>query len=386
MNRTTRSSGKTPSPQANPAAKGPLPGLYAPLACLVIVAAGLAAYCNSFDGPFIFDDVPSILHNPTIRQLWPIGPALRPPGGGRAVQGRPVVNLSLAVNWAIGQDKVQGYHVLNLAIHLAAGLALFGVVRRTLRQPRLSGRFAQAATGIALAAALLWTVHPLQTESVTYIVQRAESIMALFYLLTLYCVIRGAGSARPIAWYVLSVLVCLLGMASKEVMATAPLVVLLYDRTFLSGTFQGALRRRWPLYVALTCTWGLLAYLVAGSTDRGGSAGFGLSMTVWQYALTQLGVITHYLGLAFWPAGLVFDYGWPIASSVGQILPGAIVISLLLAGTIWALIRYPAAGFLGACFFLILAPTSSFVPVTDAAFEHRMYLPLAAVTSFAGGA
>jgi hypothetical protein len=255
-----------------------------------------------------------------------------------------------------------------------------------LRQPRLSGRFAQAATGIALAAALIWTIHPLQTESVTYIVQRAESIMGLFYLLTLYCVIRGAGSARPMAWYVLAVLACLLGMASKEVMATAPLVVLLYDRTFLSGTFQGALRRRWPLYVALTCTWGLLAYLVAGSTDRGGSAGFGLSVTVWQYALTQLGVITHYLGLAFWPAGLVFDYGWPIASSVGQILPGAIVISLLLAGTIWALIRYPAAGFLGACFFLILAPTSSFVPVTDAAFEHRMYLPLAAVTSFAGGA
>ncbi len=379
MNRTTRSSGKRPSPQAYPAAKGPLSRFWGPLACLVIVAAGLAAYCNSFDCPFIFDDDASIRNNPTIRQLWPIGPALTPPGDGRTVQCRPVVNLSLAVNWAVGQDKVQSYHVLNLAIHLAAGLTLFGVVRRTLRQPRLSGRFAQASTGIAFAAALIWTVHPLQTESVTYIVQRAESIMGLFYLLTLYCVIRGAGSARPTAWYVLSVIVCLLGMASKEVMATAPLVVLLYDRTFLSGTFKGALQRRWPLYVALACTWGLLAYLMAGSTGRGGSAGFGLSVTVWQYALTQLGVITHYLGLALWPACLVFDYGWPMASSTGQILPGAIMIGLLLAGTMWALIRNSTAGFLGACFFLILAPSSSFVPVVDAAFEHRMYLPLAPV-------
>jgi tetratricopeptide (TPR) repeat protein len=380
MHRTTRSSGQTPSPQARPPAKGPLSGLWAPLACLTIVAAGLAAYCDSFDGPFIFDDDPSIINNPTIRQLWPVGPALTPPGG-RTVACRPVANLSLAVNWAIGQDKVLSYHLLNLAIHLAAALTLFGVIRRTLRQPRLSGRFAGAGTGIAFATALIWTVHPLQTESVTYIVQRTESIMGLFYLLTLYCVIRGAAAARPNAWYVLSVMACLSGMASKEVMATAPLVVLLYDRTFLSGTFKDALRRRWPLYVGLACTWGLLAYLMAGSTDRGGSAGFGLSVTAWQYAVTQLGVITHYLRLAFWPAGLVLDYGWPVASSTGQILPGAIVIGLLLAGTIWALIRNSTVGFLGACFFLILAPTSSFVPLLDAAFEHRMYLPLAAVAA-----
>jgi tetratricopeptide (TPR) repeat protein len=383
MNLTRRSSGETPSPQAPSPAQSLRSGLWGSLACLVIVAAGLAAYCNSFNSPFVFDDGASILGNQTIKQLWPIGPALNPPGSGRTVQGRPVLNLSLALNWAVSQEKVQSYHVANLAIHLAAGLTLFGIVRRTLRQPRLSDRFGQADTGIALAAALLWTVHPLQTESVTYIVQRAESLMGLFYLLTLYGVIRGAGSARPTAWYVLSVIACLLGMASKEVTATAPLVVLLYDRAFLSETFKGALRRRWPLYVALTCTWGLLAYLTARSADRGGTAGFGLSVTAWQYALTQLGVITHYLRLAFWPSGLVLDYGWPVASSAGQIVPGAMVIGLLLAETIWALIRNSAAGFLGAFFFLTLAPTSSFVPVADLAFEHRMYLPLAPVAVLA---
>jgi tetratricopeptide (TPR) repeat protein len=379
MNTTTRSSDKRTSPQGSQPAKSPLARLQGWLACLAIVAAGCAAYCNSFDGPFIFDDDASILDNPTIKRLWPIGPVLAPPGGGWTVQCRPVVNLSLAINWAIGKDKVRGYHVLNLAIHLAAGLTLFGVVRQTLRQPRLVGRFAGGDTGIALVAALLWTVHPLQTGAVTYIVQRAESIMGLFYLLTLYGVIRGAGSAKPGKWYILCVLACLLGMASKEVMVTAPLVVLLYDRAFLAGTFKGALQRRWPLYGALACTWGLLAYLMAGSAGRGGSVGFGLSVTPWQYALTQLGVITHYLRLAFWPSGLVLDYGWPMASSMNQILPGAVVIGVLAAGTIWALIRNSAAGFLGASFFLILSPTSSFVPLLDAAFEHRMYLPLAAV-------
>lgn len=373
MNRTTRSLKQTPSRQA----KRPLSGLDGRLACLIIVAAGLVAYCNSFNGPFIFDDDTSILSNSTIRQLWPLGRVLNPPGNGVTVQGRPIVNLSLAINWAIGQDEVRSYHILNLAIHLAAGLTLFGVLRRTLRQQRLSERLGGAGTGIALVTALVWTVHPLQTESVTYIVQRAESIMGLFYLLTLYCVIRGADSARPLAWYALSVIACLLGMASKEVMVTAPLVVLLYDRAFLSGTFKAALQRRWPLYIALACTWGLLGYLVVSSEGRGGTAGSELSVTTWQYALTQLGVVTHYLKLALWPADLVLDYGWSIASSIGQILPGAIVIGLLLAATVWALVRNWPAGFLGACFFLILAPTSSFVPVADIAVEHRMYLPLA---------
>jgi tetratricopeptide (TPR) repeat protein len=382
--------------------------LRGPLACVLILAAGLAVYWNSFDGPFIFDDPQSILENSTIKHLWPIGPVLTPPGGGITVQGRPLLNLSLAINWAIGQDNVQGYHIVNLAIHLSAGLLLFGVIRRTLRQPRLNARLGQHATGIALVAALVWVVHPLQTESVTYIVQRTESIVGLFYLLTLYSLIRGAGPAaaaavapqrsgvrqtsspapagppRSLPWFSLAIVACLCGMASKEVMVTAPVVVLLYDRTFLAGSFKGALRQRWPLYVALAATWGLLAYLVATSADRGGSAGFGLAVTAWQYASTQLGVVAHYLGLAFWPDRLVLDYGWPLASTVGEILPGAILVGLLLAATLWAIIRRPSAGFLGACFFLLLSPSSSLVPVaSEVAAEHRMYLPLAAVVVLA---
>ncbi|MGD1021058.1 MAG: hypothetical protein ABSA12_17265, partial [Verrucomicrobiia bacterium] len=201
---------------------------------LLLVLTGLWAYHNSLTGPFIYDDWLSIQKNPTIRHLWPIWQPLSPPhAGGITVEGRPLINLSLAVNYAIGGTNVRGYHALNLAIHILAGLTLFGIVRRTLLQPRLRERFGAVADELALAVALIWTVHPLQTESVTYIIQRAESMMGLFYLLTLYGFIRGTASPLPRLWHGLCIGACALGMASKEVMVSAPLMVMLYDRTFV---------------------------------------------------------------------------------------------------------------------------------------------------------
>ena len=315
--------------------------------------------------------------------------ATLPPSHGETVSGRPVLNLSFALNYAVSGCDVGGYHVTNLAIHLVAALLLFGIVRRTATKfsglrPELTT--AQAATSIALAVALLWAVHPLQTESVTYIVQRAESLMGLFYLLTLYCFLRGVGSGRAILWYAGSVLACLLGMATKEVMVSAPLVVILYDRTFLAGSFREAWRRRWGYYLALAATWLLLAWLVVGTGLLLQSYGVRTermqSFTWWTYLATQPGVIVHYLRQVVWPSGLCLDYGWPPAATVGEVLFPAIPVVCLLGLTAWAVVKRPAWGFLGAWFFLILAPTSSFMPVQHAAaFEHRMYLPLAAVVS-----
>jgi tetratricopeptide (TPR) repeat protein len=364
------------------------------LAGALIVLAGFAAYHNSFRVPFIFDDVPAIVENPTIRQLWPVWIPLSPPhDSGLPVSGRPLVNFSLALNYACGGTAVVGYHALNLTLHLLAGLTLLGVVRRTLLQPALRARFGAAALPLALAVAVLWTVHPLQTEAVTYVVQRAESLVSLFYLLTLYCFIRSVEcnplgytslGGRKRAWSSLAVAMCLLGMASKEVMVTAPFIVLLYDRTFVAGSFRDAWRRRWRLYVGLAATWLLLGYLMVGTGNRGGTAGFGLGITWWAYALTQVRAIVHYLRLAFWPYPLVFDYGGAVlASGFAEIAPAAAILGALLAGTIVALRRWPVIGFAGAWFFAILAPTSSVVPVADTMFEHRMYLPLVAVVALA---
>jgi tetratricopeptide (TPR) repeat protein len=347
-----------------------------------IAVATIAAYHNSFAVPFVLDDHHVIERNPTIRTLWPLSVPLSPPvADGITVGGRPLVNLTLAVNHAVGGTGVRGYHAANLAIHLLAGLALFGVVRRTLlvcTGPALGGD----ALLPALAIALVWTLHPLQTAAVTYVTQRAEALVALLYLLTLYCFIRGAAAATPRRWYALSAAACVLGMASKEVMVSAPLVVWLYDRTFVAGTFRAAWRRRRALYVGLFGSWLLLGYLVAGTAGRGGTAGLNTEVTWWAYALTQCEAVVRYLRLAFWPSPLVFDYGMHVVRDPFEVAAQAALLISLLAATLLAVVRWPALGFAGAAFFAILSPSSSVVPVaTQTMAEHRMYLPLAVIVT-----
>lgn len=348
------------------------------LAAAAIVVAGAAAYHGSFAGPFVYDDFRSIVDNPTLRHLSLR--ALLPPGPNLTVSGRPVLNFSLALSHALSGTDVWGYHAVNLAIHLLAGLALFGIARRTLEICRIA-----EATWLAFAVSLLWTLHPLQTESVLYIVQRAESLMGLFYLLTLYLFIRGAGTAadfRSSIWLSLSWLACLLGAGTKEVMVSAPVIVFLYDRCFLAGSFRAAWQRRKTYYLALASTWLLLAALVASTGgDRGGTTA--VSAVAWKYWLTQPEAIAHYLRLAVWPHPLVFDYGPFWVAGPGEVLPSLLLVGGLAAASLYALVRRPRAGFLGACFFAILAPTSLVPGTIQMIAEHRMYLALAPILAAA---
>jgi protein O-mannosyl-transferase len=297
------------------------------------------------------------------------------------VEGRPLINLSLAINYALGGYDVWGYHALNLTVHILAGLTLLGIERRTLLQPALRKHFGVVASELALAVAVLWTVHPLQTESVTYIIQRAESIMGLFYLLTMYCFIRGTESKRTGPWYSSCVAACAMGMASKEVMVSAPLMVLLYDRAFLSLSFRNAWRQRWPLYLGLASTWIVLGYLEISAGIFGYASITTKHVTRWQYLATEPGVILYYLRLSVWPSPLSLEHNWPIATTWVRILPPAVVVVSLLAASAWAWRRNAVWGFVGTWFFFILAPSSSFVPILDPLYEHRMYLSLAAVIS-----
>ena len=372
-------------PPDQPPPGTPLPATrHLSLAIGTIIFVTLLAYANSFSGPFVFDDVPSIIGNQSIRQLWPVWEALSPPLElhGLPVGGRPLVNLSFAVNYALDGISPRGYHALNLAIHLCATLMLFGVVRRTLLRSPLQEFYGAAALPLSMVAAAMWSVHPLQTESVTYVCQRAESLMAVCYLGTIYGFIRSTEVRSPLGWQMFSVVVCLLGMACKEVMATAPLVLLLYDRTFFSRTFRAAFQQRAGFYIALASTWLLLGALVLGNLQRGGTAGFGTGVAPWTYALTQTQAVMHYLRLSVWPHPLVFDYGHAVVTNPAAVLAPALVLLALLALTITEVYRRSALGFAGAWFFIIMAPTSSFVPVaTQTMAEHRMYLPLAALTT-----
>jgi len=340
---------------------------------------------SSFSVPLLFDDFVAVTENQSIRHLWPIGRVLF--SSSSTTVGRPLLNLTLALNYAFGGTAVRGYHAVNLGIHLLAGLTLLGIVRRTLSLPKLSERFGEAALPLALSVALLWTLHPVQTVAVTYISQRAESLMGLWYLLTLYCFIRGAASPVSRAWYACSILACALGMATKEVMVTAPCLVLLYDRTFVGGAFKLAWRQRWRFYGGLGATWLLLAWLMTQSNllERGVGYedGYGEVFSWWTYALTECRVVTQYLKLAVWPSPLIFDYGpIPVVTRIAQIIPEGLFLGTLIVATLAMLWRRAPAGFVGGWFFAILAATSSVVPVTSQPMaENRMYLPLAAVAT-----
>jgi tetratricopeptide (TPR) repeat protein len=364
----------------------------------LIAAAGLAAYWNSLTAPFVFDDIPSILDNPTIRQLWPLSGPLNPPRDfGYTVSGRPVLNLSLAVNYAISGTSPWSYHVVNLLIHIMAGLLLFGLSRRVL--PRVAGGrgFASApvepkhpdrvvppyhlkvfATPAACAIALLWTLHPLQTQAVTYVVQRAESLMGLFYLMTVYAFVRMAGAGGGWKWGAVSVFACLLGVGTKEVAVTAPVFVLMADRVFYCDSVLAALRRRPLYYLALAATWLPLAWLVLGTGgDRGGTFRWSAEAFL-PYWLTQPEALTRYLGLTVWPHPLVFEYGIVGDPRRAVLIGCSLMIALLLGLTAWLWWRRrPESLGLGA-FFLLLAPTS-LMPGAQIIVEHRMYLPLAAL-------
>jgi len=337
----------------------------------------VTAYHNSFAGAFVFDDIDAITENPHIRSLWPITHAAAAPPE-TTVSGRPLVSLSLALNYRISKLDVWSYHALNLAVHALAGMVLFGLVRRTLLSRHLRQRFGADSWLLALVCAVLWTVHPLQTQAVTYVVQRAESMMGLFYLLTLYCAARAFSSRRGRPWQVAAVVFCAAGMATKEVMVTAPVVVFIYDRIFLARSFGETFWRRWRFYAALAGTWAILAVLVLAE-PRGSSAGLGLPIGPIGYAKAQCFSILHYIRLAFWPDVLVLDYGRAPSRTWAQVAPAAAAVAGLLLIVGLALRFRPTAGFLGTWFFVILAPTSSFVPINDVTFEHRMYLPLAAI-------
>lgn len=335
------------------------------------------AYANALSGEFVFDDRTSIAENPTIRQLWPPEPVLSPPATA-GVGGRPVANLTLAFNYALGGETMTGYRVGNIMIHGLAALALLGLVRRTFLLPSLREKFGAAAEWLALAIAGLWALHPVQSIDVNYISQRTESLMGLFYFLTLYCLVRGAaGGARW--WHPLAIVACALGMASKEVMVTAPVMALLYDRTFVAGSFAAAWRARWKVYGGLATTWVLLAFLMGGLRTRG--VGFGFDLGWWDYAGGGAYAIFTYLRLALFPCPLIFDYGPNVVDHLAA-WPYFVAVLGLAALTGFSLWRRPVAGFFGAWFLVILAPTSTVVPIVrQMVAENRMYAPLAGVAA-----
>lgn len=339
----------------------------------------VAVYAQALRAPFVFDDVPNLQNNPALAHGG--GAAIFSGGTGDAgdtLSGRPVAMLSFMLDRRLFGAEPWTFRLVNLVLHAVAAFFVFGVTRRLLGRSE-DPVWRQSAPGMGWCAAALWALHPLQTSAVTYIVQRAEILAALGVLASVHAFLCGLDSPRRRLWWTVSVFAAWTGMAAKETAAVAPLAVWLVDRGTAAEGWLAALRQRRGLYGGMAAGWLLLAVLVLTAGGRGGTAGFDAGVGVWDYLLTQSAAILRYAQLIVWPYPLVFDYGMAVVAGVKEVwwqLPCVVAaVGWVAAG----LPRAKPAALIGAWFFLLLAPSSSFVPVASQTIaEHRLYLALAA--------
>ena len=347
-------------------ARRPEPRVWPFAAALLLL--GALAYANSLDGAFVIDDYPSIVDNPDLRTPWSLS-LLRSAWGESALLGRPLAALTFAINYSIDGLDVRGYHVGNIVVHLLCALALFGVIRRV-----------RHSVVFAFVCASLWVLHPLNSEVVNYISQRTESMMALFYLVTIYASVRAHAAPRPRPWLAAAVAATVLGTLSKQSMATVPLALVLVDYALFYDSLRSALRSRWRFYAAVAAASGLAVSVTLLVSPRFSSVGFASGPSPWVYLLNQSVMITRYLTLTVWPRDLVSDYGSPFPYTLTDVLPQMVFVGGLFVLTAIALRYRPKLGLLGAWVFLTLALTSSVAPmVNEVGAERRMYLPLTAL-------
>ena len=341
------------------------------LALLLPILVALLAYAESLDGGWIFDDLAVFVEGSAMAKghWWSVafGTAHTP------LANRPFTCWTFAVNPTVAGSVVMGLRVGNLLLHVANALLLLGVVRRCLLAPNLSGRFTAArATWLATAVATLWACHPLGVDAVAYVTQRTTLLMSCCFLVALYATLR--------RWRAVVVVALALGMASKEELVAAPLLIVLFERVFLLPDWH-ALRNEARYYAALAATWLVLAVCVAlGPSNM--TVGFAAvqKVTAFQWLMTQASVILHYLRLVVWPQGLRGVYDWGIVRDLGSALLPLLAVAALFVAVMWQWRTRPWLAWLGTMFFLLLGPTSSLMPiVTEVAAERRMYLPMLAV-------
>lgn len=340
----------------------------------VLVIATTVAYLSSFYGVFLFDDFPAIFGNPNVT------------GPGSVLSGhRWLVDLTFRFNMRMSGTDPLSYHVVNLLIHLGCVLFVFGALRRTLLKVSVSAdrSIKEKSLNAALCgagAALLWGVHPLTTQSVTYICQRYESMMAFFMFGAFYAFIRGTEGKRERLWFNISLFMLICGMGCKEVMVVAPVLLLTYDYVFCGKNPRDIVMRRGLFHIASFATLlVLMMYQVQLAADQisGSNPGSRIGdLRWWEYLYAQGEVILHYVRLTLWPVRQCFDYDWRSGELDLRGVSAFVINALILLTGIYGVIRRKGWGFAVFMFYTVLAPTSSVVPVADLAAEHRMYVSL----------
>jgi hypothetical protein len=351
------------------------------LAIFLISAIAVIVYSNSFDCSFHFDDQPAIVENYAIHRfdLKEIFSS----------SNRPILDITLAVNYYFGKLNVFGYHLVNLLLHISNGIMLYLIILWTAALPSIKEKYQERSYRIALYASLIFISHPIQTQSVTYIISRSSVMATTFYLLTILLFIQAfkkssklkAQNSLLLAGAFFS---SCLGMGTKQIVVTLPLMLLIYDFFFLSDGELKGLKRRYLFHLAMFSTMAVTIYLSASGLQKfvsfdyakGVQMPYDESVSSFQYFMTQLHVIPYYIKLLFIPTNLNLDYDWPIIRHLDlTTVLFFILLSLIASISIWTYRRARLVSFAIAWFFVTLSVTSTFVVIYDVIFEHRLYLP-----------
>jgi len=368
------------------------------LSVVLISALAIIIYSNTFDASFHFDDTPSIVENYAIHR-FDIGAIL-------SSSSRPVLDITFALNYYFGKLNVFGYHLVNLFLHMANGILLYFILFLTINRinptsatnPINSINTTNPTNSInpinfriPLYASLIFIAHPIQTQAVTYIVSRSSVLATTFYLLTLFLFIkafRGSGPSlvtRHSSLYLGGAFIAsCLAMGTKQIAATLPAMVLIYDFYFISRGNLKTLGSHYKSHLLMFSTIAIVIYLSFSGLTRFISFDYaqGVPMpqtepvTSFQYFLTQLHVIPYYIKLLFIPTNLNLDYDWPITRSID--FATVLYFFLLSFFVVTALFLYRRAKLISfgiIWFFVTLSVTSSFIVIYDVIFEHRLYLP-----------
>ena len=353
----------------------------------VVLIAGLAllAYSNTFSVPFQFDDQINIINNPNIQIKQFSWDGLERLIKNTYKESIRVFSLfTLALNYYFGGFNVFGYHVVNLIVHIASGIFLYWFLLLTFNLPSLKEKYGSISYKVALFTSLIFVTHPIQTQSVTYIIQRMASMAGMFYLLSMVLYIKGrlsTGRAR-FSYFAGTALGYLLGIFSKENVAILPLFIALYEFYFFRNLDLSPKGRK----IIISLVTGLLilgvfGFLVWGEryiqVIREGYAYRTFTMS--ERVLTQFRVVVYYLTLLIYPhpSRLNLDYDFSISKTILD-PPTTLISLLIIAGligySIWTVRKRPMISFCILWYFGNLVIESSIFPL-EIAFEHRLYLP-----------
>jgi hypothetical protein len=362
---------------------------------LLIILLGGLVYSQTLHAPFEFDDFANIVDNEKLASLSTYLHSIS--WGTFSPKGRWLALATFAINKSLSTGDITGFHIVNILIHLTTAITVYFLTKITLATfgAEASRRYAL----VPFLAALGFVLHPVQTQAVTYIVQRMTSLATLFYLGTILLYALSFSTAAPStksdtvrtrALYPLALILSLLAISSKEISVTLPVTIALYDFCFLSGSTKQRLTRLTPFAVIMLV---MPLYLLGAdaavvSVTHGGGSEQSRALPRLTDLYTESRVIVTYLRLLLLPIQQNFDYDYPVYDSLLQ-LPVLLSLTLIcsLLWSAWRLLkishaatcRFPVlmrvSGYAICWFFITLSIESVVVPLLDTIVEHRLYLP-----------